>query len=124
MSRSFLSLSALTREEFHALIDRAIAGKHKSSLWGKPLQDKSIALLFEKPSTRTRISFEVAVHELGGYPLMLTQSDLQTSRGEDLPDTARVMGRYVDGIMARVNSHTTLETFSRYARIPIINGLS
>lgn len=124
MSRSFLSLSSVSREEFDALIARAIEGKKNPSLWGKPLAGKSIALFFEKPSTRTRLSFEVAVHQLGGQPLILTQNDLQLSRGEDLADTARVMRRYLHGIMGRVRSHATLEALASYSGIPVINGLS
>ena len=124
MSRSFLSLSSLSREEFNALIDRAIVGKKNPAVWGKPLAGKSIALFFEKPSTRTRLSFEVAVYQLGGQGLVLTQNDLQLSRGEDVSDTARVMSRYLDAIMARVKSHDTLETLASYSGIPVINGLS
>lgn len=122
--RSFLSLSSLSREEFAQLITRARAGKVNPALWGRPLDGKSIALFFEKPSTRTRLSFEVAVHELGGHPIVLTQNDLQLSRGEDVADTARVMRRYLHGIMARVRSHETLETLASYSGIPVINGLS
>lgn len=124
MSRSFLSLSSLSREEFNALIDRAIAGKKNPAAWGQPLAGKSVALFFEKPSTRTRLSFDVAVAQLGGHPIVLTQNDLQISRGEDIADTARVMARYVRGIMARVKSHDTLETLASYSGIPVINGLS
>lgn len=124
MSRSFLSLSSLSREEFDALIDRAIAGKKNPALWGKPLAGKSVALFFEKPSTRTRISFEVGVYQLGGQPVVLTESELQLSRGEDIGDTARVLGRYVHAIMARVKSHSTLEGLANFSGIPVINGLS
>ncbi len=124
MSRSFLSLSSVSQEEFDALIARAIEGKKNPSAWGKPLAGKSIALFFEKPSTRTRLSFEVAVYQLGGQPLILTQNDLQLSRGEDLADTARVMRRYLSGIMGRVKSHATLEALAGYSGIPVINGLS
>ena len=124
MSRSFLSLSSVSREEFDALIARAIEGKKDPARWGKPLAGKSIALFFEKPSTRTRLSFEVAVHQLGGQPLILTQNDLQISRGEDLADTARVMRRYLHGIMGRVKKHATLEALASYSGIPVINGLS
>lgn len=124
MSRSFLSLSSLSREEFNTLLDRAIAGKKNPALWGTPLAGKSIALFFEKPSTRTRLSFEVAVHQLGGQSIILTEKDLQISRGEDLADTARVMRRYVSAIMGRVKSHATLETLASFSGIPVINGLS
>ncbi len=124
MSRSFLSLSSVSAVEFSTLLDRAIEGKKNPALWGKPLEGKSVALFFEKPSTRTRLSFEVAVFELGGHPLVLTQNDLQLSRGEDVADTARVMRRYLHGIMARVKSHSTLATLASYSGIPVINGLS
>lgn len=124
MVRSFLSLSSLSRREFGNLIDRALEGKQNAKVWGKPLAGKSVALLFEKPSTRTRVSFEVGVFELGGRPVVLSENDLQLSRGEEIADTARVMGRYVQAIMARVKSHKTLETLVAYAGIPIINGLS
>jgi ornithine carbamoyltransferase len=124
MSRSFLSLSSLSGAEFSELLDRAIAGKKDPAIWGKPLAGKSVALFFEKPSTRTRISFEVGVYQLGGQGIVLTQNDLQLSRGEDIADTARVMRRYVHGIMARVKSHATLEGLASYSGIPVINGLS
>lgn len=124
MSRSFLSLSSLSNTEFSALLDRAIEGKKNPAAWGKPLAGKSVALFFEKPSTRTRISFEVGVYQLGGQPIVLTQNDLQLSRGEDVADTARVMRRYVHAIMARVKSHATLEGLASYSGIPVINGLS
>jgi len=124
MSRSFLSLSSLSREEFDHILSRALAGKKNPSLWGKPLLGKSVALFFEKPSTRTRLSFEVAVNQLCGHALVLTQNDLQLSRGEDIADTGRVMGRYLHAIMGRVKSHATLESLARSAGIPVINGLS
>ena len=114
----------VTDEEFDELIARAIEGKKNPAAWGKPLAGKSIALFFEKPSTRTRLSFEVAVYQLGGQPLILTEKDLQLSRGEDLADTARVMRRYLHGIMGRVKSHATLEALASYSGIPVINGLS
>lgn len=124
MSRSFLSESAISAEEFISLLENASLSKINPHYLGKPLADKSIGLLFEKPSTRTRLSFEVAIHRLGGHTVMLSQNDLQTSRGESLEDTARVFRRYLSGIMGRVKSHATLETLALYAGIPIINGLS
>jgi ornithine carbamoyltransferase len=124
MSRSFLSLSSLSREEFAALIERAMEGKKNPSAWGTPLKGKSVALFFEKPSTRTRVSFEAGVFQLGGQPIVLTQNDLQLSRGEDIADTARVLRRYVHAIMARVKSHSTLEALASFSGIPVINGLS
>ncbi|MCL7415615.1 MAG: ornithine carbamoyltransferase [ANME-2 cluster archaeon] len=88
------------------------------------LKNKSLAMVFEKSSTRTRISFEVAMNELGGHPLYLNYRDLQLGRGETIGDTAQVMSRYVHGIMARVNSHSTLEELGEYASVPVINALS
>lgn len=124
MKRSFLSDSAISAQEFITLLENASLSKINPYYLGKPLVGKSIGLLFEKPSTRTRLSFEVAIHRLGGHSVLLSQNDLQTSRGESLEDTARVFRRYLDGIMGRVKSHSTLETLALYAGIPIINGLS
>ena len=90
----------------------------------KPLKDKSLAMVFEKASTRTRISFEVGMYQLGGHPLYLSASDLQLGRGEIIPDTSRAMSRYVDGIMIRAREHQDVMEFARYADIPVINGLT
>jgi ornithine carbamoyltransferase len=89
-----------------------------------PLKGKALAMVFEKSSTRTRISFEVGMHQLGGQPLYLSASDLQLGRGEIIDDTARVMSRYVDGIMIRAREHQDVLQFSRYADIPVINALT
>jgi ornithine carbamoyltransferase len=88
------------------------------------LKGKTLAMIFEKPSTRTRVSFEVGMWQLGGYALYLGASDLQLGRGETIADTAQVLSRYVDGIMARVFSHQTILDLIRYSGIPVINGLS
>lgn len=90
----------------------------------KPLKGKSLAMIFEKASTRTRISFEVGMHQLGGQPLYLSASDLQLGRGEIIEDTARVMSRYVDGIMIRAREHDDVLQFARYSTIPVINALT
>ncbi|MBI4812962.1 MAG: ornithine carbamoyltransferase [Methanobacterium sp.] len=90
----------------------------------KPLKDKSLAMVFEKSSTRTRISFEVGMYQLGGHPLYLSASDLQLGRGEIISDTARAMSRYVDGIMIRAREHDDVLQFAKYADIPVINGLT
>ncbi len=90
----------------------------------KPLNGKSLAMVFEKSSTRTRISFEVGMYQLGGHPLYLSASDLQLGRGEIIEDTARAMSRYVDGIMIRAREHDDVLQFARYATIPVINGLT
>ncbi len=88
------------------------------------LKGKSIALLFQKPSTRTRVSFEVAVSELGGHPIFLGWSESQLGRGESIADSARVLSRYIDCIIARVNKHSDLEEMAKYSTVPVINALS
>lgn len=90
----------------------------------KPLKGKTLGMIFHKSSTRTRVSFEVAMYQLGGYALMLNSSELQMGRGETIPDTARVLSRYLDGIMIRTYSHDDIELLAQYADIPIINGLT
>lgn len=90
----------------------------------KPLKDKTLAMVFEKASTRTRISFEVGMLHLGGSPLYLSASDLQLGRGEIIEDTAKVMTRYVDGVMIRAKSHDDILKFSKNSNVPVINGLT
>lgn len=90
----------------------------------KPLKDKSLAMIFEKASTRTRMSFEVGMYQLGGQPLYLSASDLQLGRGEIIEDTARAMSRYVDGVMIRAREHDDVLQFARYSDVPVINGLT
>ena len=90
----------------------------------KPLKGKSLAMVFEKASTRTRISFEVGMYQLGGQPLYLSASDLQLGRGEIIADTARVMSRYVDGIMIRAREHDDVLQFAQFSDIPVINALT
>lgn len=90
----------------------------------KPLKGKSLAMIFEKASTRTRVSFEVGMYQLGGQPLYLSASDLQLGRGEIIEDTARVMSRYVDGVIIRAREHDDVLQFARYSDIPVINALT
>jgi len=90
----------------------------------KPLKNKSLAMVFEKASTRTRMSFEVGMYQLGGQPLYLSASDLQLGRGEIIEDTARAMSRYVDGVMIRAREHNDVLQFARYSDVPVINGLT
>lgn len=124
--RNLLSISDLAKEEVLVLFQVAKLLKDMQKK-GEPhplLRGKTIALLFEKPSTRTRVSFEVGVYQLGAYPLFLSRQDLQLGRGETIADTARTLERYVDAIMGRVFKQETLEELAKFANIPVINGLS
>lgn len=123
---NLLSMSDLSLNEIIELLDMAdeLKAKRASGLIVEKLKNKSLAMIFEKSSTRTRISFEVAMNELGGHPLYLNYRDLQLGRGETIGDTAQVMSRYVHGIMARVNSHNTLVELGNNANVPVINALS
>jgi len=119
-----LTLQELSYEQIGFLIGLARDMKERSSRYEGLLKGKVLAMIFEKPSTRTRISFEVAMYRLGGYALNLRWDELQLSRGEPIKDTARVLSRYVDAIMARVYKHSDLEELAKYASIPVVNGLS
>lgn len=126
MPSHLLSLADLSYEELIDILDIASDLKEKRAR-GKTstgLKNKSLAMIFEKSSTRTRVSFEVAMTELGGHSIYLNYKDIQLGRGESVADTARVMGRYVHAIMARVYKHETLTGLSKYATVPVINGLS
>jgi ornithine carbamoyltransferase len=121
-----ISLKELDANEILSILDTADTFKkeRKSGLLRKPLQDKTLALIFQKPSTRTRISFEVAMKELGGNTVVLHSSEMQLSRGETIEDTARVLSKYVHAAMLRVIKHRDLLRFAEAADIPVINGLS
>ena len=121
-----LTLDELESKEINNIIDLAIDLK-KQQRKGKEkplLQNKTLAMIFEKPSTRTRVSFETGIFQLGGHALTLSTNDLQLSRGESIEDTAKTLSRYVNVIMARVYDHKSLETLAKNASIPVINGLS
>jgi ornithine carbamoyltransferase len=121
-----LTLNELESKEINNIIDLAIDLK-KEQKKGKEkplLQNKTLAMIFEKPSTRTRVSFETGMFQLGGHALTLSPNDLQLSRGESIADTAKTLSRYVNVVMARVYDHKSLETFARNSSIPVINGLS
>ena len=123
---SLASLADLTKEEIEQILKTSEFLKLQS-LRGQEhplLKGKTLAMIFEKPSTRTRVSFEVGIWQLGGYALYLSASDLQLGRGETVADTARVLSRYVDGIMARVFAHQTILDLVKYSTVPVINGLS
>ena len=124
--RSIDSLFHLTREEIEQILEISKLLKFQL-LRGEEhplLKGKTLAMIFEKPSTRTRVSFEVGMWQLGGYALYLNASDLQLGRGETVADTAQVLSRYVNGIMARVFAHQTILDLVKYSKVPVINGLS
>jgi ornithine carbamoyltransferase len=126
MKRDLLSIRDITTEEMNHLLKVAgiVKKERDQGLQRDDLKGKTLAMIFEKASTRTRISFEVGMYELGGHGLFLNSNDLQIGRGEEIRDTARVLSRYVSAVMIRANRHTTLQEFSQYASVPIINGLS
>lgn len=124
--RSFLTLKEFTKEEIEQIIFQAEKLKidHYAGIDEPLLGGKTIAVLFEKPSTRTRISFAAAIWQLGAFPLILETTNMQLMRGETVADTAKVMGRYVDAIVARVFAQKTLEELSDNSGVPVINALS
>ena len=121
--RDFLAIPDYSREELLALFDLAERMKN-GGYREKPLAGKSLAMIFMKASTRTRVSFEVGTSQLGGHALFLSPRDVQLGRGEPIADTARVLSRYVDGIMIRTFAHAEVEELARYADVPVINGLT
>src|SRR5215218_9555110 len=121
--RDFLAIPDFSRAELERLFDlaeRMRAGAYTR----KPLAGKSLAMIFMKASTRTRVSFEVGAWQLGGHALFLSPRDVQLGRGEPIADTARVLSRYVDGIMIRTFAHAEIEELAKYADVPVINGLT
>jgi ornithine carbamoyltransferase len=125
-TKDLLTLAELTPKEFLGLIDHSIKLKKELKKGGnKPvLKNKTLTMIFQKPSTRTRVSFETGMYQLGGYAINLSSNDTQLSRGESVEDTAKTLSRYTDCIMARVYDHSLLDTLSKHASIPVINGLS
>lgn len=121
-----LTISELTKQEIDRLLDMAATGKarHKMGIPHNPLRGKTLGLIFEKSSTRTRVSFETAMHQLGGNAIFISQRDSQIGRGEPIKDTARVMSRYVDGIVIRTFGHDIIEEYAKYSTVPVINGLT
>jgi ornithine carbamoyltransferase len=127
--RHFLDLDQIPAAELRKIVDMAHAMKKAGKRTPKPLRPKGIedavlAMIFEKPSTRTRVSFDLAMRQLGGQTIPLNHADLQTGRGEPVSDTAKVLSRYVDAIMLRANKHETLLEYAAHATIPVINGLT
>jgi len=125
-TKNLLTLAELTPKEFVALIDYSIKLKKELKHGGNKsvLKNKTLTMIFQKPSTRTRVSFEIGMYQLGGYAINLSSNDMQLSRGESVEDTAKTLSRYTDCIMARVYEHKLLEKLSEHASIPVINGLS
>ncbi len=122
--RHFISLLDLTSDEFRFLIQRAIHLKNNRDPDYQPLKGRVLAMIFEKSSTRTRISFEAGMSHFGGSALFLSPRDTQLGRGEPLQDSARVISSMVDCIMLRTNSHATVTTFAQHSSVPVINGLT
>jgi ornithine carbamoyltransferase len=121
--RHFIAIPDFSREELLRTLD--LAARMKSGEYReKPLAGKTLAMIFTKSSTRTRVSFEVGTYQLGGHALFLSAREIQLGRGEPVRDTARVLSRYVDGIMIRTFAHTDPEELARYGSVPIINGLT
>ena len=125
-TKDLLTLSELTPKEFLGLIDHSIKLKKELKKGGnKPvLKNKTLTMIFQKPSTRTRVSFETGMYQLGGHAINLSSNDTQLSRGESVEDTAKTLSRYTDCIMARVYDHALLDKLSEHATVPVINGLS
>lgn len=124
--RHFLSLMDLGRDELRALIHRSIEIKQATQAGQvyQPLQSRTLAMIFDKSSTRTRISFAVAMTQFGGAAIFLSPGSTQLGRGEPIEDTARVMSRMVDAVVIRTSSHSMVETFAAHSEIPVINGLT
>lgn len=128
-TRHFLDISAIDAKTLRRIIDNAHAMKKAgkrvpAALKPKGIEDRVLVMIFEKPSTRTRVSFDIAMRQLGGGALTLNHTDLQLGRGESVADTARVLSRYADAIMIRANAHETLVELAKHASIPVVNGLT
>jgi ornithine carbamoyltransferase len=124
MKKDFLTLSDLSSEEMHALLQRAAEFKSGKDGTSCPLIGKSIGLMFDKTSTRTRISFQTGIYQLGAQAIYINTKDLQLGRGESLEDTAKVLSRYLHGIVIRTYAHSTIEKLAANSSIPIVNGLT
>ncbi|MCX8043110.1 MAG: ornithine carbamoyltransferase [Desulfobacterota bacterium] len=126
MQKDLLNLYDLTKKDFDRIFKRTATLKrmHQSHRHYHPLRGKTLGMIFEKPSTRTRVSFEVGMFQLGGHALYLRWTDTQLGRGESIADTARVLSRYLDGVMIRTFQQAAVEEFAQNASVPVINGLT
>src|SRR5919198_5670734 len=126
MTKDFLALSDFSKDELDALfvLTKELKEKQQKGIPHRLLEAKSVALIFEKSSTRTRVSFEVGVFQLGAQPLFISSTTSQMGRGEPVKDTARVMARYCDGVMIRTYGQEIVAEFARYSTVPVINGLT
>jgi ornithine carbamoyltransferase len=126
--RHFLDLAEIPADELRRMVEasRSMKARHRQDRIGadKPLAGRTLAMIFDKPSTRTRVSFEIAMRQLGGDAVVLTGQEMQLGRGETIADTARVLSRYVDAIMIRILDHEALAELARHATVPVINGLT
>jgi ornithine carbamoyltransferase len=122
--RHFLDLDKIDKAELRSLLERGKAFKRGDAKGTRPLEGKTLAMIFEKPSTRTRVSFEAGMAQLGGSVVVLGQNDTQLGRGETIADTARVLSRYVDAIMIRTSDPAKLQELAANATVPVINGLT
>jgi len=122
--RDFLDLIDIPAQDLRGMIEASRAMKARRERAARPLEGRTLAMIFDKPSTRTRVSFDVAMRQLGGYAMLLTGQEMQLGRGETIADTARVLSRYVDIIMIRTLDHDMLTELARHATVPVINGLT
>ncbi|MFG1329743.1 ornithine carbamoyltransferase [Xanthobacter autotrophicus] len=124
--RHFLDLSEIPAEELRRVLEvsKDLKARRKAGEVDRPLAGKTLAMVFDKPSTRTRVSFDLAMRQLGGDTIMLTGQEMQLGRGETIADTARVLSRFVDAIMIRILDHDDLTELAKYATVPVINGLT
>ena len=127
-ARHFLDLLDLPGETLRGILDasasmKAVRAQDRRAS-PRPLEGKTLGMIFDRPSTRTRVSFDLAMRELGGETIMLTGAEMQLGRGESIPDTARVLSRYVDAIVIRILDHSDMMEMARYATVPVINGLT
>jgi len=126
LAKDLLDVAAVSKAEVESLLTLAaeLKDKQQRGIAHPLLEGKTLGLLFQKPSTRTRVSFEAGMNQLGGHALVLPMADIQLSRGESVADTARVLSRYLDGIVIRTYDHATVEEWAREATMPVINGLT